>query len=163
MSVKKRDAHCKAIALSGKPCRAASTDSGFCFFHGHPNKAAELGSIGGKRNRRPSAGSADPLPPVDSATSAADNLDRIYEGVRTGAIAPRAATILMQVTIAKKRITDKMVIEREMAEMQDDLRTLKSMIRIRDIEALTSEEALTSQEALNSEGDLTSENEEPES
>jgi hypothetical protein len=50
-----------------------------------------------------------------------------------------------------------------MAEMQDDLRTLKSMIRIRDIEALTSEEALTSQEALDSEGDLTSENEEPES
>ena len=65
--------------------------------------------------------------------------------------------------MAKKRITDQVVIEREMAEMQDDLRTLKSMIRIRDIEALTSEEALTRQEGLNPEGDLTSGNEEPES
>jgi len=161
MNVKKRDAHCKAIALSGKPCRAAPTDSGFCFFHSDPNKAAELGSIGGKRNRRPSAFSADPS--LYSTTSSVDNLDRIYEGVLTGAIAPKIATIAVRVIMAKKRITDKMVIEREMAELQDDLRTLKSMIRIRDIEALTSEEALTSQEALNSEGDLTSGNEEPES
>ena len=163
MSVKKRDAHCKAIALSGKPCRAAPTDSGFCFFHSYPNKAAELGSIGGKRNRRPSAYSTDPLPPLDNATSPVDILDWIYEGVRTGAIAPKVATTLLQVITAKERITDKMVIQRQMAEMQDDLRTLKSMIRIRDIEALTSEEALASEEALNSEGDLNSEDEEPES
>ena len=163
MSAKKQDARCKTIAKSGKPCKAAPTESGLCFFHSHPNKAAELGSIGGKRNRRPSAGDADPLPPLDGATSVVDNLDRIYDGVRMGVIAPKVATTLLQVITAKERITDKRVIERQMAEMQDDLRTLKSMIRIRDIEALTSEEALTSQEALDSEGDLTSENEEPES
>ena len=60
-------------------------------------------------------------------------------------------------------MTFKTVIQRQMAEMQDDLRTLKSMIRIRDMEALTSEEELTSQEARNSEGDLSSQEEEPES
>lgn len=139
MSVKKRDTRCKAIAKSGKPCRAAATKSGLCFFHGDPNKAAELGSIGGKRNRRLSARSADPLPPLDSAKAIEDNLNWIYDGVRTGNIEPKVANTLLQVISAKERITDKMVIERQMAEMQDDLRTLKSMIQIRDIEALASE------------------------
>ena len=79
------------------------------------------------------------MPPQDSATSVVDNLDRIYDGVRTGAIAPKVATTLLHVITAKERITDKLVIERQMAEMQDDLRTLKSMIQIRDIEASISE------------------------
>jgi hypothetical protein len=139
MIVEKRDARCKAIAKSGKPCRAAATESGSCFFHAHPNKAAELGSIGGKRNRRPGAASADPLPPMDCAKTIIENLDRIYNEVRTGAIAPKVATTLLHVITAKERFTDKMVIERQMAAMQDDLRTLKSMIQIRNIEALTSE------------------------
>ena len=79
------------------------------------------------------------MSPLDSATFVVDHLDRIYDGVRTGVIAPKVATTLLQVITAKQRITDKMVIERQMAEMQDDLRTLKSMIQIRDVEALTSE------------------------
>lgn len=139
MIVKERDAHCKAIAKSGKPCRAAATEDGLCFFHSHPNKAAELGSIGGKRNRRVGAGSADPLPPMDCAKAIVENLDWIYDGVRRGAIAPKVATTLLHVITAKERFTDKMVSERQMAAMQDDLRTLKSMIQIRDIEALSSE------------------------
>ena len=138
MSVRKPDAFCRAIAKSGKPCRAAPTGSGLCILH-TPSKAAELGSIGGKRNRRPSVGSADLLPPMDSANSIVDKLDWIYDGVRTGAMSPKVATTLLQVITANERITDKMVIERQWAEMQDDLRTLKSTIRIRDIEALTSE------------------------
>jgi hypothetical protein len=163
MTRKKRAARCRAIARSGRPCRAAPTDNGLCFFHRYPNKAKELGSIGGRRNRRPSAWTTDALPRLDAGTSAVDSLDWIYDQVRTGAMAPKTATSLVQVITAKERIADKMVIQRQMAEMQDDMRTLKSMIRIRDIEALTSEEALTSQEALNSEGDLNSEYEEPES
>lgn len=139
MSVRKRDAFCRAIARSGKPCRAAATGSGSCFFHTYPSKAAELGSIGGKRNRRPSVGSADLLPPMDSAKPIVEKLDWIYDGGRTGAMSPKVATTLLHVITARERITDKMVVERQMAEMQDDLRTLKSMIQIRDIEALTSE------------------------
>ena len=147
MTVKKQDACCKTIAKSGLPCRAAATEGGLCYFHSNPNKAAELGSIGGRRNRRPNAGSAVPLPPLDIAGSAIDNLNRIYDGVRTGAITPKVATTLLQIISAKERMTDKMVIERQMAEMQDDLRTMKALIKIRDIEALTSKDVEEAEEA----------------
>ena len=157
MSRKKRAAQCRAIARSGKPCRAAPTDSGLCFFHRYPNKAKELGSIGGMRNRHRIAWTTDALPSPDGGTSAVDSLDWIYDQVRTGAMAPKTATSLVQVITARERIMDKMVIQRQMAEIQEDVRTLKSMIRIRDVEALTSEEALASQEALTSEEDPNSE------
>src|ERR1700686_3493727 len=139
MSLKRRDSRCQAIAKSGKPCRAAATGSGLCFLHGNPKKAAELGSIGGRRNRRPRTGSADPLPPADSATSAVENLNWIYDRVQKGTIEPKIANTLLKVIIAKEQMKDRLVIERQMADMQDDLRTLKSMIQIRDIEASTLE------------------------
>lgn len=33
---------CKAVTKAGKPCRAAATQSGCCYFHANPAKAAEL-------------------------------------------------------------------------------------------------------------------------
>src|ERR1035441_2267011 len=44
-------AHCKATTSSGKPCRAKPHKGGLCFFHSDPQKAAELGQKGGRRNR----------------------------------------------------------------------------------------------------------------
>jgi hypothetical protein len=55
MTPKNRDSRCKAQAKSGKPCRAAATAGGLCFFHANPDKASELGRIGG-RNKRHAAG-----------------------------------------------------------------------------------------------------------
>jgi general stress protein YciG len=43
--------HCKATTSSGKPCRAKPHKGGLCFFHSDPQKAAELGQKGGRRNR----------------------------------------------------------------------------------------------------------------
>jgi hypothetical protein len=138
---KERDACCRAIAKGGRPCRAAATASGLCFFHGNPNKAVELGSIGGKRNRRPSTWDPDPLPPLDNTRSAVDDLNRIYDGVISGTITPKIATTLVQLINAKERMTEKMVIERQIAQMQDDLRTLKSLIQIRTIDVQTSDDS----------------------
>lgn len=42
---------CKGTTRAGRPCRAAATEGGLCFFHSNPNKAAELGRIGGTKNR----------------------------------------------------------------------------------------------------------------
>lgn len=138
MSDKKRDTRCKAIAKNGNQCKAAATDTGLCFFHSNPRKAAELGSIGGKRNRRPSAWIPDPLPPLDSARSVVDDLNRIYDQVSTGAITPKVGNTLLQVIAAKERMTQKLLLERQVAELQSDLRTLKSIIQIRNIDLETS-------------------------
>jgi Family of unknown function (DUF5763) len=42
---------CQARTKSGNPCRAAATAGGLCYFHANPNKASELGQIGGRKNR----------------------------------------------------------------------------------------------------------------
>ena len=39
---------CKATAKNSKPCSAAPTSGGLCFFHANPDKASELGQRGGR-------------------------------------------------------------------------------------------------------------------
>jgi hypothetical protein len=50
MTHKNLNSRCKAIAESGKPCRADAAEGGLCFFHANPDKASELGRIGGRGN-----------------------------------------------------------------------------------------------------------------
>jgi Family of unknown function (DUF5763) len=138
MSATKRGTGCKALTKSGNPCRAAATDTGLCYFHSNPNKVAELGRIGGKRNRRLGTWTTDTWSPMDSARSAVDELNRIYDRVSTGAITPKVGHTLVQVINAKERINQKVVLERKIAELQNDLTTLKSIIRSRNIDLETS-------------------------
>lgn len=49
MDAKAFDSRCKATAKTGKRCGAAATEGGLCFFHANPDKAAELGRIGGRK------------------------------------------------------------------------------------------------------------------
>ena len=43
---------CVARTKTGRRCTARATASGRCFFHADPIRAAELGRLGGTRNRR---------------------------------------------------------------------------------------------------------------
>ena len=43
---------CKALTKAGAVCHAPAVEKGFCFFHAHPEKSAELGRLGGRKNRR---------------------------------------------------------------------------------------------------------------
>jgi hypothetical protein len=43
---------CKATTKAGRPCQAPAVERGLCFCHAHPEKLAELGRQGGRRNRR---------------------------------------------------------------------------------------------------------------
>jgi|SRR3954467_13736878 hypothetical protein len=45
-------ARCKANTKFGQPCEAKPRADGYCFFHGDPNKASQLGRAGGMQNRR---------------------------------------------------------------------------------------------------------------
>lgn len=42
---------CKSRTKAGGSCQAPAVERGLCFFHAHPEKLAELGRQGGKRNR----------------------------------------------------------------------------------------------------------------
>src|SRR6266567_9596400 len=82
---------CKATTKAGNPCRAAATAGGLCFFHANPNKASELGRIGGKKNRRIVTQDADPLPALDNAVAVRDTVARLIADVFSGKLSPKIA------------------------------------------------------------------------
>lgn len=77
---------CKALTKAGKACRASAMPGGLCFFHANPNKAAELGRIGGRRKIGSFDKNSEPLPILDNARGVRDTVARlisdIYEGKR---------------------------------------------------------------------------------
>jgi hypothetical protein len=42
---------CKARTKAGRPCQAPAVERDLCFCHAHPERLAELGRQGGKKNR----------------------------------------------------------------------------------------------------------------
>jgi hypothetical protein len=81
---KKLDSRCKAKTKSSKPCGAAATKGGLCYFHANPNKASELGRIGGRSNRHVTGENADPLPTLDNALAVRGTVDRLIADVDAG-------------------------------------------------------------------------------
>lgn len=79
--------YCKALTKSGKPCRAAATASGLCFFHANPNKASELGRKGGRGKNQVVTEGLDPQPAMDNAIAVRDTLARLIPDVHAGKVA----------------------------------------------------------------------------
>ncbi len=50
---------CHSRTKAGKPCKAAPTANGLCFFHANPDKVSELGRVGGKSRKAKSTGIFD--------------------------------------------------------------------------------------------------------
>lgn len=86
-----QEGKCKGTNRNGKPCRAAATQSGLCFFHSNPSKATELGRIGGRKNRHGSACADDPPLLIESAKQVRDTVARLLNDVYLGKLSPRIA------------------------------------------------------------------------
>ena len=123
MSAVKNDHRCKAKTKSGKPCQAAATAGGLCFFHANPDKASELGRIVGRSNRRAAGENADPLPTLDSALAVRETVARLIADVYAGKLNPRVAAGLAPLLNLQLRaieiteITNKM--ERRLAALEN--------------------------------------------
>jgi hypothetical protein len=92
MAPKNASSRCQANAKGGEPCRAAATAGGLCFFHANPNKASELGRIGGKNKHPAGTQSVDPLPKLEKASAVQEAVDRLVADVYAGKVEPRVAT-----------------------------------------------------------------------
>jgi hypothetical protein len=133
MTAKNVDRRCKALAKSGKPCRAAATEGGLCFFHANPDKASELGRIGGRSNRHVATENADPPPSLDNALAVRDTVARLIADVYAGKINPRIATglaPLLNLQLRAIETTDQegrlAKLEKLSAEAEDRLKTTAS-------------------------------------
>src|ERR1039458_133519 len=91
MTSKNQNSRCQGQTKAGNSCGAAATSGGLCFLHANPNKAAELGRIGGSKKRRPPADVSDPLPKLDKATAVRDAVEKLIADVYEGRIQPRVA------------------------------------------------------------------------
>jgi uncharacterized protein DUF5763 len=85
---------CQGKSKSGNRCRAAATASGLCFFHANPNRAVELGRIGGGKNRHVFAGGEDSPLALQTPQDIHDTLIRLANDVYSGKLSPSAAAAL---------------------------------------------------------------------
>jgi hypothetical protein len=121
VTAKNQDHRCKAKAKSGKPCQAAATEGGLCFFHANPNKPSELGRIGGRSNRHAAGETADPLPTLNTAIAVRDTVARLIADVYAGRIHPRIAAGLAPLLNLQLRAIETTDWERRLAEVEKQL------------------------------------------
>jgi hypothetical protein len=92
MSSRNEDTRCKGVNKRGEPCRAAATPGGLCFFHANPNKASELGRIGGRSKRSGTGENTDPIQLFSNdPIGVCDALGKIVTDLLAGKIPPRVA------------------------------------------------------------------------
>src|ERR1700758_4904463 len=112
------DWRCKGMTRNGKPCRAAATAGGLCFFHANPNKASELGRIGGRSKRPTVPENPQPLPALDSMTAVRDAVDRLITDVYSGKLHPKIAAGLAPLLQLQLRALGEADIERRLAKLE---------------------------------------------
>jgi|SRR5215469_608836 len=103
MAINPRERRCKARTKAGKPCEAAPTAGGLCFFHGNPNKAVELGRKGGRRKHFSSSENPDPLPKLNTMLDVHDAAARLFMEVLNGQVQPRVAAVAAQLLSVQLR------------------------------------------------------------
>jgi hypothetical protein len=118
MARKNLDSCCKAKTKKGKACRAAATDGGLCFFHANPNKAVELGRIGGRSKGWALPDGADPLPTLDSMRAVRDSVDRLIADVYAGKLHPRIAGGLAPLLQLQLRALDATEMEGRLSKLE---------------------------------------------
>ena len=102
----------------GEPCRAAATAGGLCFFHANPDKASELGRIGGRSNRHAASEITDPLPTLDSALAVRETGARLINDLVAGRIQPRVASVLVSLLSLQLRSIETTNLEVRVAALE---------------------------------------------
>jgi len=121
MVEKQTSNRCKGKTNQGKRCRAAATEGGLCYFHANPNKAAELGRIGGRKNRRVPADAADSLPALDNAVAVRDTVAQVIGDVYSGKLNPRIASSLSPLLSLQLRAIEMSELERRLEAVEKQL------------------------------------------
>ena len=126
MTRKNLDSRCKSQNKRGEPCGAAATAGGLCFFHANPDKAFELGRIGGRNKRHSAAESVDPLPKLDTAIAVRDTVTRLIEEVYEGRLQHRVAASLGPLMNLQLRVIETTDLERRLEKVEKLLARAKA-------------------------------------
>src|SRR5581483_5245492 len=106
------------MTRNGRPCRAAATDGGLCFFHSNPDKAAELGRIGGMKNRYAFVTEDRPPLAVESVKEVQTTLTRLIDEVYSSKLSPRTAAGLAALLNLQCRLIRSTDMERRITRLE---------------------------------------------
>lgn len=114
---------CKGTTRQGRPCRAAATEGGLCFFHSNPDKAAELGRIGGTKNRYTFVAEDRPPLAIESVKEVQTTLSRLIDEVYSSKLSPKtaaglAALLNLQWRVIRSTDLEKRILRLEQARAQ---------------------------------------------
>jgi hypothetical protein len=118
MTLKTSNLPCQGLTKKGKPCGAAAMEGGLCFFHANPKKAAELGRIGGKKNRHVPGEDLTPLPELDSPNAVREAVARLIADVYSGRLHPRTAAGLAALMNLQLRAIEQTSFQERLAKLE---------------------------------------------
>ena len=118
MTPKNTSHRCKAIAKNGKPCRAAATKGGLCFFHANPDKVPELGRIGGRSKHSYTSEAATPLPTLENAEAVRNTVGRLIAEVYAGKLHTKIASGLAPLLSLQLRLIETTNLERRLTKLE---------------------------------------------
>jgi len=118
MTPKNVDSSCRSLTKKGKRCRAAATAGGLCFFHANPNKASELGRIGGKSKRGLGSENPDPLPMLDNLVAVRDAIARLITDVYAGKVHPKVAAGLAPLLNLQLRVIETVDLDSRLVKVE---------------------------------------------
>jgi Family of unknown function (DUF5763) len=139
---------CKALTKTGKPCKAAPTSNGLCFFHAFPEKARELGRLGG-RNHRAREQSFHAVHGV----SMTERTEQLYSQLENKSITPSQANAMIKILELQLKIQERSILPKEVANLNEALARTQSLMEMRDHKRSVSE-YLRHQEDGNGEEDI---------
>ena len=114
---KREQRRCKGKNKEGKPCDAAPTAGGLCFFHSNPDKAAELGRVGGRKNRRVPS-DVDTILVLKTATAVRDLVEKLVSEVYDGSLPARIAAGLGPLLNLQLRAIEQTDMEQRIAALE---------------------------------------------
>jgi len=121
MKNRRRANRCRALNSEGKSCGAAATPGGLCFFHANPQKAAQLGRIGGKSHGRAASALADPLPKLDTLIAVQETISQVIGEVRAGKLDPKVAASITPLLHLQWQVLEVTTAIRRVAELEEIL------------------------------------------
>jgi general stress protein YciG len=121
MSTKGQARRCKGLTKKGKPCRAAATAGGLCFFHANPDKASELGRIGGQKSRNGGVNALDSPSRLETAMDVRNEVARLIRDLSAGQLNPRSATGFASLLSLQLRAIESSDTERRLAAIEKTL------------------------------------------
>lgn len=113
---------CEAKTKSGNPCRAAVVvGSPYCAMHAHPGRAAELGRMGGRKNRHYVETAGTSIPKPKTPEDVTDMLAQAAVDLIAKRLDPKIASVLTSITNALLKAMEGADLQQRITRLEQEM------------------------------------------